>query len=278
MGYRSRKQLIIVAIIIIFFVLVGTGVYFAYFRHVATCFDGIQNQGETGVDCGGPCSFSCERLTIRDVQVNWVKYLNLQDNQYDLIAQIANPNPNYGVSDLKYTFKIYDSSGKEIKDQSGASFILPNQQKYLIEGGVNVGAPIGKIELAIEPTAQKDWAETSTDYQTPNIYVLNRQFSALDNPPGASQVSGTIKNDSPFDFDSIVVSIVLLDADKQIIGVNKTEANTVMAGEERYFNATWFTPIDKSRLDSIDIQADTNLLSDNNFMQKYGAPEKFQEY
>ena len=23
-----------------------------------TCFDGIQNQGETGVDCGGPCS-SC---------------------------------------------------------------------------------------------------------------------------------------------------------------------------------------------------------------------------
>src|SRR5690606_32730012 len=21
----------------------------------ATCFDGIQNQGETGIDCGGPC-------------------------------------------------------------------------------------------------------------------------------------------------------------------------------------------------------------------------------
>ena len=23
---------------------------------IATCFDGVQNQGETGIDCGGPCA------------------------------------------------------------------------------------------------------------------------------------------------------------------------------------------------------------------------------
>ncbi len=29
-----------------------------------TCFDGLQNQGETGTDCGGPCQMSC--VTVRN--------------------------------------------------------------------------------------------------------------------------------------------------------------------------------------------------------------------
>jgi len=34
---------------------------------LTTCNDGIQNQGETGIDCGGPCapcSSSCSELTF----------------------------------------------------------------------------------------------------------------------------------------------------------------------------------------------------------------------
>ncbi len=29
----------------------------------ATCFDGIQNQGETAIDCGGPCTGACPTCT-----------------------------------------------------------------------------------------------------------------------------------------------------------------------------------------------------------------------
>ncbi|MBK8414265.1 MAG: hypothetical protein IPL22_06950 [Bacteroidetes bacterium] len=31
----------------------------------ATCSDGIQNQGETGIDCGGPCA-ACPTATCSD--------------------------------------------------------------------------------------------------------------------------------------------------------------------------------------------------------------------
>ena len=27
-----------------------------------TCTDGVENQGEAGIDCGGPCSFLCTDL------------------------------------------------------------------------------------------------------------------------------------------------------------------------------------------------------------------------
>lgn len=277
MGYRIRKQLIIIAIIVIFLALVGTGVYLKYFRPVPTCFDGIQNQNEEGIDCGGSC-ISCERLTIKDIQINWVKFLWLENNGYDLVAKISNPNPNFGLGQLTYIFKLYNAAGQEIKEQRGNSFILPGQEKYLIEGNVTAAETLGKIDLVIGKVAQEDWQKFNEEYSLPNIYVLNKEFKSLDDQSGVSQFSGIIKNDSAFDFDKIIVSIILFDTGKQILGVNKTEANTVLAGEERYFSALWFSPIKKEALNSIEVQAETNLLSNENFVRKYGVPEKFQEY
>ena len=33
----------------------------------ATCDDGIKNQGEIGVDCGGPCTTECPGMRNRDI-------------------------------------------------------------------------------------------------------------------------------------------------------------------------------------------------------------------
>lgn len=42
-------------------------------QKVENCFDGIQNQGETGIDCGGPCFFTCPMAMTAKVNGNsWV--------------------------------------------------------------------------------------------------------------------------------------------------------------------------------------------------------------
>jgi len=276
MGYRLRKQLTVIFIILFIFGLASFGIYWRYFRPLPTCFDRIQNQDEESVDCGGVC-ISCERLTIKDVQVEWAKYLLLENNQYDLIAKITNPNPNYGLAQINYTFKLYNSSGEEIKLQNGSSFILPGQEKYLIEGGVIIQDNPSRVDLVLEKAEITDWQKFNADYSLPNIYILNKEFKPVDNQPGVSQVSGLIRNDSAFDFNKIIVSIILFDGSGQMIGVNKTQASTVLAGEQRYFSALWYTPIMGSVI-SVETQADTNLLSDENFISKYGVPEKFQQY
>lgn len=276
MGYRPRKQLIIISIPIIILGLIGFGIYWRYWRPVPTCFDNIQNQQEESVDCGGPC-ISCERLTIKDIQVSWIKYLSLGNNYYDVVAKITNPNPNFGLSQINYIFKIYDSSGELLKEQKGTSFILPDQEKYLVEAGLTLSGTVSRVDLTIEKTAPEFWQKINADYRPPNIYVSNKEFKALENQLGVSQASGLIKNDSAFDFDKIIVSIILFDDANQIIGVNRTEAWTVLAGEERYFSALWFTPLN-SQVASMDMRAETNLLSNENFISKYGVPEKFQEY
>ena len=261
----------------LFFAAVGGAVYYFNFRPVPTCFDKIQNQKEEGVDCGGPC-ISCERLTIKDVEVNWVKYLKLDSDRYDLIAQVTNPNPNYGLANLIYTFKLKNSSGQIIKEQKGTGFILPHQEKYIVEAGVTAPDEVMGVDLEIEKSSLENWSQLNSNLELPNVYVLNKVFESLDEQPGVSQISGIIKNDSAFDFDQIVVTAVLFDNNEQIIGINKTEARTVLAQEERYFSAQWFTPLNKDAISSIIVQAETNFLSDENFIREYVVPEKFQQY
>ena len=73
------------------------------------------------------------------------------------------------------------------------------------------------------------------------------------------------------------MAVILFNAKKEIIGVNKTEVYTVPAGEDRYFSVLWFSPL-SGEVSSVDMMADTNLFSDSNFMKRFGTQEKFQEY
>ncbi len=95
MFYRIRKQITILIIVGIFLVLVGTGIYYAFLKPAPTCFDGIKNQDEEEIDCGGSICISCEIKTLKEVEVIWVQAIPLNQNLYDLAAKIRNPNPNF---------------------------------------------------------------------------------------------------------------------------------------------------------------------------------------
>lgn len=277
MDYRKRKQTIIVSILAVFLILILVWVYLSFIKEPPTCFDGKQNQGEGGLDCGGPCAMSCERLTIKDIKVEWAQAVELKDGHYDLAARIVNPNPNYGLSLIRYTFKVLDESDVLITEQKGKDFILPGESKYLIEGNIALSTTPAKVELTIDAVSKEEWLKLSQDYQAPEIYIHDKLVQPLaDNEEGA-QTSGVIKNNSNYDFDRILVAVVLFDENGKIIGVNKTEARTVLAGEDRYFSALWFSPI-RGQIKSAEMQVDTNLFSNDNFMLRFGVSEKFQEY
>lgn len=274
MNYRARKQLIIISISILILGLIIGGFYFLYFRAAPTCFDKIKNQGERDVDCGGPCA-SCERLTIRPPQVFPAQALALKNNAYDLVARIKNNNPNFGLAELDYNFKFYDAAGKLLGEKKNKTFLLPGKEKYIIEGNVAASAPIAKTELVLGNIAAGAWRQLDNNFALPNLFIQNMQFSLLENQTAAAQASGEIKNDSNFDFDNVEAAVVLMDADGNIIGVNRTEARTILAGEARYFSVSWFNDLPRV-VAKFEMTAETNLLEQSNFMKRYGTVERFQ--
>ena len=281
MDYRRKKQAIIVSILALVLVLILTGAYYKWFYQRATCFDNKQNQNEGGVDCGGSCAMSCEILTVKKLEVEWVKAIFLKDGVYDLAAKITNPNPNFGLEKFDYVFSLFDADNQLLAKKEGSSFVLPNQAKYLVEVNIALAVRPAKAELVIAEPVRTNWRRLRNGFQAPDMYVHDKQFKILGSEEGAqlasAQVSGIIKNNSDFDFDKVSLAVLLFDAKKEIVGVNRTEAYTIPAGEERYFSVLWFSPFN-GEVKSMDVLADTNLFSDSNFMKRYSEPEKFQEY
>ncbi|MEK7160767.1 MAG: hypothetical protein AAB724_01940, partial [Patescibacteria group bacterium] len=128
----------------------------------------------------------------------------------------------------------------------------------------------------IKSPTKTDWQKLNQQYQQPDIYVFDKQFSFLEGQTALARAAGTVKNSSHFDFDRIYVSIILFGSQKQVLGVNQTQVWTVLSGEERYFSALWFTPINEP-VAFFDILAETNPLVDDNFLIRFGEAEKFQE-
>lgn len=275
MKYRIWQQIKIIFVLVVFLALIATGIYFIYIQKTPTCFDGIQNQDEAGIDCGGSC-VSCEITTIKQPEVLWAKAYFLKDNLYDLVASVSNVNPNYGLVKFNYVFKYYDSADNLLGEKKGSSFILPRQTKYIFDGNMIVESLIGRVELIIDKIPGKNWFRLKNGFEIPNIFSHDIKFKLTGNQNSVAEVSGIIKNDSDYDFDRVGIVAILLDSQKNIIGFNKTEARTVLAGEERYFSALWFNEF-SVKVEKVLIETDTNLFLQENFIKRYGAQEKFQE-
>ena len=108
---RKKKRIIIVSLVTGFFVLAGFFVYLSA-KPEATCLDGKKNQGEIGIDCGGPCKTKCQDLSsLQPIQVSQKQMVNAGLNVYDVLISVHNPNTRFGAALFSYRIILKDASG-----------------------------------------------------------------------------------------------------------------------------------------------------------------------
>jgi len=267
---RILKQIFIANI---FFLIIGLFIYFGFIKKEPTCFDGIQNQGEEGIDCGGPCN-ACPipPPPVEDLIVSWTKIIPTFQKSYDLVARIKNSNSDYGANFIDYNFKIYNNQNSLIGEKSGKTFILPGETKYIIK-------PFSSSENALRTIlefSQIEWQKLKI-YEEPKITINQKTYQKLSGDPYYGEASGIVVNKSLYDFDKILINVVLFDEEENILGAGSVELLTILSGEERYFNILWPYPI-PGKISFVDMQVETNVFDSKNFMKRHGTSEKFQQY
>lgn len=272
MNRRVVKQIVIALIYLLILFGIGFLIYQSK-KPKPTCFDGIRNQEETEIDCGGSC-LPCELVYIKEIEVISTKIIPNQGVFYDFFAQIKNPNQNYGSGNVPYELSFYDSQNKIVAQDSGSTFILPNQTKYFVRVKIESGEPISFANLSF---GQIEW-EKMVNYQSPELVIQQKEYRLLgDNEPGFSQARGVLINKTNFDFEEIDIDVLLFDSSYQLIGVGATKIKTLLAGEEREFVVIWFSEIG-GKTAFMEIEAETNLFNPDNYIPVGGGAEKFQEY
>lgn len=134
-----------------FWGVVGVGVHFVYFNAQATCFDGVKNGKEEGIDCNGSCVRICA-FSVTPPQVVWAESFRIIDGQYNAVAYIENKNIDAATPALSYTFKLFDKN-EVIAERSGVTILPPNSIYPVFEGRILTadGRVPTKTEIVLTP-------------------------------------------------------------------------------------------------------------------------------
>ncbi|TSD02301.1 MAG: Uncharacterized protein Athens071425_49 [Parcubacteria group bacterium Athens0714_25] len=261
----------IIFIYILIFSLVVFGVY-EIFKPKPACNDGIANQGEEKVDCGGPCTPCEKEISADNIEIIESGFVYGGENNFDVYAKVKNPNHQYGSSSFDYNFVLKDSSGNVLGQRNGKSFILPYETKYIIETNINSGQNPDKMELLI---SNIQWEEFS-GYEEPALGIYNKHFSDSGGNAFSGEAVGLLRNESYFDFDLIKINIILRNSQEEVIAVSTSTLNTIKSREEREFRITWpyrFT----SSVQNFEAEAEADVYDSDNFIKGYLTGRRFQE-
>jgi len=267
---RQRKQIIIIAIYTIVFLLV-VGSIWAMFLPDPSCSDGKQNQNETGIDCGGVCG-ECA-IEADDLEVGEVFFSEVDFGIYDVAALVENPNALFGSGSFSYTFEFLGKDGQVIREISGQTYILPSQERYIME--VNIAQEVEPADVRLR-LGEVRW-EKFTEYEAPSISVTNRSFERVSSGTMYAQARGLVRNESPYDFETVEVFVGLRDSSGRIIAIGRTDMQTVRAGERRDFIVQWPNAFEGS-VASVDARATTNMFENQNFIKIFFPGGRFQSY
>ncbi len=159
---------------LIFWSIIGVSVYFIYFTVEPTCFDGIQNNAETGVDCNGSCVRICASSVIPP-QVVWAESFRIVNNQYNAVAYVENKNSEAATPALAYTFKLF-AGDDVIAERSGTTILPPNSVYPIFEGRIltkDERVPT-KTEIVLTPADMWQPAKVGrTQFRTLDVELLS---------------------------------------------------------------------------------------------------------
>ena len=250
MNQYQKKQFTIATIFILVIIIIGLGIYFLIKPSASTCFDGIQNQKETDIDCGGPKCGPCEEA--EELVVISADFIPTFPSDFDLVAKVRNPNPDWGVETMNYKFNIYDSDNKLIGYKTGKTYLLPQETKYIIEQRMTIKMDPLKVDIELSNII---WQELE-DFEEIEIGIKDKRHEITEQ--GFNKVSGNIENKGSYDLNKIEIAALLFDEDDKLIAVGKTETRAILAGESRYFEIIWPYQVPEE-VSSFEIKAYTNV-------------------
>ncbi|MEK9179526.1 MAG: hypothetical protein AAB893_03605, partial [Patescibacteria group bacterium] len=170
-SWSVKRQATYLAIVLAFFGVIFVLVYLVFLRRPASCTDGLQNQTELGVDCGGVCEKVCA-VEVSPLIKEWARLFKIGEGKYDVAALIQNPNFNLGLKRLDYTFKIYDRDNLFITEKSGSVFVNARDKFVIFETNLDTGKRI-PINAIVEFKPDLLWSRVYPKFSKLQITVQN---------------------------------------------------------------------------------------------------------
>lgn len=264
MSWAAKRRLIYISIVLIPIIVIGAIWYLAS-GDPPSCFDGVQNGDETGIDCGGSCPAVCQDQ-VGSLFPQWARVFHVTDDVYNAVAFFSNPNTEVKAQEVPYSFKVYDGSGILITEARGRANIPPRRQFAIFEDGIRTGerAPARTTFEFLDPPFWVRADAADNVIRVENV-TLERFFTS-------PRLDADIRNTSLEDLEDVEAVAVVQDIEGNAINASRTFVEELPAQSARHITYTWpqgfdippsacFNPVDTALL--IDVSGSMNDAGDD---------------
>jgi hypothetical protein len=203
---------------------------------VPSCTDNTQNQGEAGVDCGGPCPYLCTASESAPV-VQFARALTPQAGRTDVIAYVQNQNTTAAAYGAPYRVDLYSAGNVLIASSKGTVDLPPKSTvPVFIPNFFSGNQEVAHAFLTFD-TGTLSWQTYSEARTLPKVAsaVLTRASTT-------PHITAVIQNDDVNPLFNIKVIATVFDAGGNAVGASQTVLPTI--GQQGSATAvfTWNTP------------------------------------
>lgn len=235
MSWAARRRFVILlilgAIIVAFLSVLGI----ATFYEAPTCADSIQNQGEAGIDCGGPCAYLCTEQA-QPPTVLYTKALNYGGGRTDVIASVENRNAA-AAKDVPFRITLYGRDQVLIQEVTGTLDLPPSSAVPVYVPSIASGKrTVASAFLAITETPK--WFLFPPFGRSVPL-VSN---TTLGGTLGAPRIEATLGNPGIAAFTDVRMVVIVHDGKGDVIAASQTVVPTIPATSQATATFTWNSP------------------------------------
>ncbi len=237
LSWSAKRKLIIIFVLIVLF---GTPLSFYLYKKLqrpASCSDGIQNQDERGVDCGGICQIACFANVKQDPDIQWSRAYYVAKGAYNLVAYIQNPNIDYISQPTKYVFKVYDDKNVLVATREGVVGIPTSKIFPIFEATIQTGEIIPKL-VTFEFVEPVTWIEYFGN--KPELEVVEQRLLRADTQP---KLDAKIVNKTLNSYKNVEVIAIIYNEEGNGVLSSRTYIDSIGDKGEADVVFTWPEPI-----------------------------------
>ena len=234
MSWASRRRFIILSLIgavaAAFFIILSISVFYK----APSCSDGVQNQGEAGVDCGGPCPYLCT-ADEHAPTVLFTKAIPSGTGRTDIIASVENVNAGAAAKHVPYMVTLYGVGQVFIQRVAGTLDLPPATTVPVFIPGVASGSQkVVSAFLTIDPSIPRWFAMASDPRVLPVV-----SNTTLGGSAASPRIDAVLTNSSTSVLADVPAIVLVHSAGGEVIAASQTLVPSIPAQGQATATFTW---------------------------------------
>ncbi len=237
MNWATRRRFFILLIIGVTVAAFVATVGIATFYKAPTCSAGVQNQGEQGIDCGGPCALLCTALE-QPPTVLFTHAISNGAGRVDVIAMVENKNTTAAAKNVPYRITLYGAGQALIQEVTGTIDLPPGAAVPVFVPGIASGQQtVSNAFLTIEPSSPQ-WFVVSPDPRVVPIVSAIIQRGTIEAP----RVEAVLGNTSALPLSNVRAIVLVHNGKGDVIAASSTVLPVIPAQGSATATFTWNGP------------------------------------